>query len=212
MKTTYKKIAYTCTTLNREEIPQRIAFSHGYKWTAAGVVVQKTYGMTLLFDPNNKTIDLLLPKGTTVPQEYIPTYGLIDLNKELSCPVVDATNVNHENGIHSATVFENQITFRSTTSRLVGTVTVPKDFIKKVLRSDVGLQKDGLPVVSFHYPDSSLLATSLLRFVRVTRFDTKYLQGFETSRGGCHSDEKGVFKKYDVTKLRDLRLEEFIQE
>ena len=112
-------------------------------------------------------------------------------------------------GKYDATIFDDTITFRSSTSKLVGTVTVPKTFIRKAL----GASK-GLPVVVFHYPDSEQTYNTLLRRVKVTRMDNDYVWGFELERGN-RIQTGDVLKKYALHRIPNgghVYLQDFYQE
>jgi hypothetical protein len=187
-------------------VAQRLAFSFGYKWTSVYCLNHPTgvldIGPTrvLIFDTDKKEISYLVRMAKYEDAVQVNTAdGLIDA---LTNPVLDTKTIDSDNGNVNATIFDDTVTFRSKTSRVLGTVTVPKDLVTKVMREVVPVNK-GLPVVFFDYNGKT-------RYVRVTRQDADYVQGFELK--GSTDCEKGTYKKYSMNNITgDVCLYTFIQ-
>jgi hypothetical protein len=129
----------------------------------------------------------------------------------LEKPDTNARDISAGDDIHDATIWDDAITFRSLNSEMVGVVTVPKDFVRKVMSFE---PTRGLPVVSFHYPDSISPGCHVLRKVRVTRMDDEYISGFEVCRGAVLNTESNTIKKFKRSKVTSGQIFflEFIQE
>jgi len=160
----------------------------------------------LVFDLNTKVVSVRDRDNCNdceVTHTFTPDYLL----NAFQSPELMAVRMT--DGKYDATIFDDTITFRSSTSKLVGTVTVPKTFIRKAL----GASK-GLPVVVFHYPDSEQTYNTLLRRVKVTRMDNDYVWGFELERGN-RIQTGDVLKKYNLSRIPNgghVYLQDFYQE
>lgn len=213
MKHKFKKIIVNISDDNESEVYQRLAFTLNYSWP--GLVQQVrgnlVKGWGLLFDPNDKHIEIARWVGAK-EDLYHAVYSTKEFLDALQNPIMDCNTVDAGNGIHNATIFEDGVTFRSKKSRLVGTVTVPKEFLLKVA-SQLEPEKKGLPIVQFHYPDSNNTYQTLCRTVKVTKFDDDFIWGFEIVRGG-QALEGDQLKKYVRSKVshNQVTLVQFLQE
>ena len=155
-------------------------------------------GEVLVFDPNTK--DVAVSNRAFIKDKATTAFTADYLVGAMENPTVDCTTI--EDGKVSATIFDDTVTFRSSTSRLVGHTTVPKDFVLRIA-SQLGDKEDkSLPTVSFHYPDSQQSYANLYRVVRVTRMDNQFIWGFEMKRGDTEFPPEGVFKKYSCSRVQ----------
>ena len=184
---TYSKMSAT--------VAQHLAVSFGYPLRNH----KPGDGEVLVFDPNTK--DVAVSNRAFINKNKVTMAFSGDyLVGAMENPTVDCTTI--EDGKVSATIFENAVTFRSSTSRLIGHATVPKDFILRVA-SRLGDNADkSLPTVSFHYPDSRQSYAHLYRVVRVTKMDNEFIWGFEMKRGDTEFPPEGVFKKYSCSRVQ----------
>lgn len=200
MKHKFKKIVVNVSDPTEGEVYQRVAFTLGYSWPSA---CQSVYGNIqrgwgLLFDPNTKTIGTARWVGAK-EDLYHAVYSTKEFLDALQNPIMDCNTVDAGNGIHNATIFEDDVTFRSKRSRLVGVCSVPKEFLLKVA-SQLEPEKRGLPIIQFHYPDSNNTYQTLCRTVKVTKFNSDYIWGFELVRGG-QALKGDQLKKYARNKV-----------
>jgi len=184
-------------------VAQAIAAGYGYPHTT----MSPTDREVLVFNPNSKSVGLFNRKGFVENYNASPTIFTADgLVCALQNPELDAITIEAGDGCNNATVWDGAITFRSKTSRLVGTVTVPKAFIRKVL--DMDKPTSELPVVAFDYPDSSNFSFPVRRRVKVTKMDGEYIWGFEIFRDGPVGTP--TFKKYAISKTGNVTLLEYM--
>jgi len=176
-------------------VAQHLAVSFGYPLLNLKVRDDQV----LVFNPNTKAVSVHL-RDEISKYEATMAFTADYLVGSMENPTVDCTTI--EDGKVSATIFENAVTFRSSTSRLIGHATVPKDFILRVA-SRLGDNADkSLPTVSFHYPDSRQSYAHLYRVVRVTKMDNEFIWGFEMKRGDTEFPPEGVFKKYSCRRVQ----------
>ncbi len=168
----------------------------------------------LVFNPNAKTVSVVQRGAHDV--EVTMAFTADYLVGSLQNPELNVQRIVAGDGIHDASVWDDSITFRSNKSRLVGCVTVPKDFIRKVMNTDqpTNTSSNNLPEVSFDYPDSDRPYENLFRVVRVTEANANYICGMEVSRGnrGYLTEKEYIFKKYRRNRIQgDINLRSFKQ-
>lgn len=190
------------------EVAQRLAFSFGYKWPQHQLVVRHIMkNEVLVLDANTKSLSVMLFSSIKFVSVHVWTPE--SLVKALSEPEIECPTIESDDKNHSATIFPESITFRSTTSKLVGVVTVPKTFIHKVLKNEKPSMT--LPLAGFSYPSSDG-SCERTRYVKVVRMDEDYIQGFEITNSFDINKEKGTFKKYSMNKVRgEVHLYSFLQ-
>ena len=212
--TKYKQIIlnkYCLTSHDNLELAQRVAFSFDYHWNGpdqyAARSDQEIGTYSLVFDPNTLEINL-----TKCPDALeFKNSKVVDnsnaLMVALKNPELNFTEVTSKDGKVVATLFDDKVTFNSTTSLLIGITTVPKELLNRISRSE---NKTDLPLVSFDYPSRNNYGVSKSRLVRVTKMDENYIQGFEVIN--ADDPNRSNYKKFSIDVLETpVKMLEFIQ-
>ncbi len=186
------------------EIYQRLAFTFDYSWSDGVRDVRKlSNANALLFDPNSRSIQMV--KWETINRKY---YGIFNTSSisdtiekflaALRKPEKEVKKFTLDGSSITAEISDTHTRFQA----LASSVEVPNDFIKKISaylaesQPDTAVKSTGL-IVSFFYPDSQS-NRDLLREVRVTNVDARYICGYEVKRGDddAVNPDKQLFKKY----------------
>lgn len=197
MTTKYKRIVLlnNPAALNNSELAQRIAFTHEYSWIHYGKsIITLSGSRDLLFDPNQKTIHSINYAADHY-SDCIVVKEISGLNDALKTPSLALDIV--EDGPLSATIGEGKITFKSKRSRLVGCVTVTKEFVRKVMKED--RSTNSLPIVRFSYPGGTGFSP-ITRVIKLAKMDNEFIYGFEMVRGSENQSDE-PFKKYSLNRI-----------